>query len=98
MFHNTSPYHRQVYHITDMDKVAPNRLQANRDNNNNYDHSITRKGGGSVPVPIYKKESITNPKLAKVKRFADERHRVAENRNQVRFHRTHSKLISRPYQ
>ena len=97
-FHSTSPYHRQVYHVADLDKLAPNRFQAQRDNNNSYDHNITRKGGFAVPVPIYKKESIRNPALQSIPRFADERHRVAENRNQKRFIRSHSALQSRPFQ
>ena len=97
MFHTSNPYTREVYHVADMDKVAPNKLFATRDNNYTYDHSITRKGGGSTPVPVYKKESIRNPALQSIPRFADERHRVAENRNQQRFIRSHGALQSRPF-
>lgn len=97
MFHTSNPYTREVYHVADMDKVAPNRFHAQRDNNNTYDHSITRKGGGSTPVPIYKKESIRNPALQSIPRFADERDRVAVDRDQKRFIRSHGALQSRAF-
>lgn len=97
-FHTTSPFHREIYHQANLDKAAPNILQAIRDNNNTYDHNITRKGGFKTPVPLYKFDSIHNSALKKIKRFADERHRVRENRNQATFNRTHHRLQNRPYQ
>ena len=32
MFHTSNPYTREVYHVADMDKVAPNKLFAKIDN------------------------------------------------------------------
>ncbi len=97
-FHSTNALFRQVYHQADLDKAAPNVLQGIRDNNNNYNHNITRKGGFKTPVPIYKFDSVHNSGLQNVKRFADERHRVKENRNQSTFNRTHHVLQNRPFQ
>lgn len=87
----------EPYHIADLDKASLNKFQRMRDDNNNYNHSMSRKGGGAVPVPVYSNDAVINPELANVPRFADARHRVKENRRQNQFHRSHSELISRPY-
>ena len=88
----------RVYHIADLDKASLNRFQRMRDDNNNYNHSMSRKGGFHTPVPVYSNEAQTNPEIMNIPRFADNRHRVMENRRQKQFHNSHGELTSRPYQ
>ena len=96
-YFNTGKIFRETYHVADLDKSSLNRFQRMRDDNNNYNHSMSRKGGFHTPVPVYSNDAVVNPELANVPRFADNRHRVLENRRQKQFHRSHSELISRPY-
>ena len=93
-YFSTSPYHRETYHITDMDKVAPHNFFIERDAREEM-----RKGGGDrAIVPVYKYETSAFPELSLIPRGADDRNRVLENRRQNGFRKSHSNLImERPF-
>ena len=95
VYHNNSMFNNHTYHVADLDKSAPNRLWSARDDNNNGDHNMTRKSTGhNNVVPVYSNEVLVNPALKHIPRFADDRHRVLENRRQAQFHRTNGGLIT----
>ena len=88
----------EPFHIADLDKASLNKFQRARDDNNNFDHSMSRKGGFHTPVPVYSNLASTNPEIANIPRFADNRSRVAENRRQKQFHNAHGELTQRSFQ
>ncbi len=94
-YHSSNPYFREVYHVADLDKVAPHSGFIERDSREEM-----RKGGGDrAPVPVYKYETHAFPSLAQVPRGSDSRHNVKEARRQATFHKSHSNLImERPFQ
>mgnify|MGYP003678693660 FL=1 len=97
-YFNNGKLFSKTYHIADLDKASMNRFQRARDDNNDGSHNMTGKSTGhNNVVPIYSNDAVVNPELAKIPRFADDRHRVLEDRRQKQFHRSHSELITRPY-
>jgi hypothetical protein len=78
-----------VYHQADLDRTSQfNKVHTERYSDN--PHDIGRIGNSKPVIPIYKYESIGNPSLQKMKRGADARHRVLEDRRQKQFNHNHS--------
>ena len=88
-YFSKSPFFRQVYHVADMDKVAPHSGFKDRDAREEM-----RKGGGDrAVVPVYKYETSAFPELGLIPRKADARHQVLEDRRQKTFNKSHSNLF-----
>ena len=88
-FFSTNPYHRETYHVADLDRQSPHRGFTERDNREEM-----RKGHGDrAVVPVYKYETHAIPELRNIPRGADERHRVLEDRRQSTFNKSASEVI-----
>ena len=93
VYHNTNPYTKFTYHQTDLDKTIPNSIEKERFLQNTLNHSMSRKGGFSTPIPVYKYDIVKG-----VKRFGDERDREKINRRHKAFLSSHSDFYKeRPY-
>lgn len=88
-YHSNSRYFSNVYHVTDMDKVAPHRGFIERDSR----EEMGKGGGDRAVVPVYKYETHAFPELGLLPRGSDQRHQVLEKRRQDTFNKSHSNLI-----